>query len=81
MRAQGRTVHEDRFDVADEAAVVTAFERLDRNRDGVAGDIRGATPASGSAARWWISGPRAGAGSSRPTRPAPSSSGARRPGA
>ena len=37
MRARGRTVHEACFDVTDEAAVVAAFERLDR--DGVAVDI------------------------------------------
>jgi gluconate 5-dehydrogenase len=37
MEAAGRTVHQARFDVTDEAAVVAAFERFDR--DGVAIDI------------------------------------------
>ena len=37
MEAAGRTVRQARFDVADEAAVVATFERLDR--DGVAIDI------------------------------------------
>ena len=37
LRALGRTVHEARFDVTDEAGVVAAFERLDR--EGIAIDI------------------------------------------
>jgi gluconate 5-dehydrogenase len=37
LRGQGRTVHEACFDVTDEAAVLAAFERLDR--DGIAIDI------------------------------------------
>lgn len=37
MRARGRVAHEARFDVTDEAGVVAAFERLDR--DGVAVDV------------------------------------------
>jgi gluconate 5-dehydrogenase len=37
MRALGRTVHEAQFDVTDEAAIVAAFERLDR--DGIDVDI------------------------------------------
>jgi gluconate 5-dehydrogenase len=37
MRAAGRTVHEAAFDVTDEAGIVAAFERLDR--DGIEIDI------------------------------------------
>lgn len=37
MRASGRVAHEARFDVTDEAAVVAAFERLDR--EGIAVDV------------------------------------------
>ncbi|GAC1339991.1 MAG: SDR family oxidoreductase [Acetobacteraceae bacterium] len=37
LRGQGRSVHEACFDVTDEAAVVAAFERFDR--DGIAVDI------------------------------------------
>jgi gluconate 5-dehydrogenase len=37
LRALGHTVHEARFDVTDESAIVAAFERLDQ--DGVAVDI------------------------------------------
>ena len=37
MRAAGHTVHEARFDVTDEPAILAAFERLDR--EGIAVDI------------------------------------------
>jgi gluconate 5-dehydrogenase len=50
MRAAGYTVHEARFDVTDEAAVVAAFERFDA--EGIEIDIRSTTPASSCGSRW-----------------------------